>query len=279
MSYFTAVITQGSRGWRALDVDVEDVEDLDELAEGLREHALGDQVVLAILEREDQWFALVRVDGDGEPRVFVSDLELSGLSRYADVLAPAGDVDVEDFAHLLGHGPVADPAEGDGWGELEEEVEEPPAEDDDGSAPVDEAALRGRARAAEAAADRALSNGVAAEPAGGGAALDVRVAEDESAGSAESDEEVDDGPVDPTADDLAGEGLTPELDPDLARIASAPEPEPTPRWAGDPTILADLGVEPRELVGTATEEADDPASALAGIGERCGFDGLLDALR
>ena len=36
--------------------------------------SVGDEPVLAVIEHEDEWFGLVRVDGDEEPRLFVSDL-------------------------------------------------------------------------------------------------------------------------------------------------------------------------------------------------------------
>jgi putative tRNA adenosine deaminase-associated protein len=52
--------------------------------------------VLALIEHEDEWFALIRVDGDDEPRLFVSDLAAASHSRYGPLLAPAADVDSAD---------------------------------------------------------------------------------------------------------------------------------------------------------------------------------------
>jgi putative tRNA adenosine deaminase-associated protein len=94
VSYFTAVIAADGPAWRARDVDVEDAGSLDDLADILRGAAQEDGTVLAVIEREDEWFALVRVDDDDEPRVFVSDMGAASRSPYAELLAPAADVDV-----------------------------------------------------------------------------------------------------------------------------------------------------------------------------------------
>ena len=94
VSYFTAVLARHGRGWRVLDLDVDDAEDLDELADLVRNALPGAGPGLAIIEREDSWFALVRVDDDGEPRPFVSDLRESLRSRYAVVLESAADIDI-----------------------------------------------------------------------------------------------------------------------------------------------------------------------------------------
>jgi len=96
VAYFTAVIARSGRSWKARDVEVDDAGSLDELADALRQAAIDDQPVLAVIEHEDEWFALVRVDGDEEPRLFVSDLGASTQGHYADLLASAADVDVVD---------------------------------------------------------------------------------------------------------------------------------------------------------------------------------------
>ncbi len=93
MSYFTAVVARHGATWKARDVEVDEASTLDDLAEALRGVAFGDEPVLAVVEHEDEWFALVRVDGEDEPRLFVSDLFAASRSSYAELLAPAADVD------------------------------------------------------------------------------------------------------------------------------------------------------------------------------------------
>jgi len=96
VAYFTAVIARSGRSWKTRDVEVDDAGSLDELADVLRAASVGDQPVLAVIEHEDEWFALVRVDGDDEPRLFVSDLAACSVGHYATLLASAADVDVHD---------------------------------------------------------------------------------------------------------------------------------------------------------------------------------------
>lgn len=96
MAYFTAVIARTGNSWKARDVEVDDAKTLDELAGTLRSASVDDQPVLAVIEHEDEWFALVRVDGEEEPRLFVSDFGASARSPYGELLVSAADVDIED---------------------------------------------------------------------------------------------------------------------------------------------------------------------------------------
>ncbi len=117
MAYFTAVIARSGRAWKARDVEVDDAKTLDDLTDAVRGVAVDDQPVLAIIEHEDEWFAVVRVDGDDEPRLFVSDFAAASRSRYGDVLASAADVDVEE-----------DPATSDEGEDADEEEEPAPVD-------------------------------------------------------------------------------------------------------------------------------------------------------
>lgn len=105
MSFFTAVLANDGASWRAKDVDVEDCASLDDLAEMMRDVAHGANPVLTIIEREDGWFALVRVDGDDPATLFVSDLPSAQEGHYAQVVSSAADLDVEvpDGVHAYDH--------------------------------------------------------------------------------------------------------------------------------------------------------------------------------
>ena len=120
VAYFTAVIARTPSAWRARDVEVDDSTSLEELTDALRSVSVQEQPVLAVIEHEDEWFALVRVDGDDEPRLFVSDLHTASHSHYGPLLAPAADVDSADEI-------VDDDKDDDedGDGEAQDEDEEP----------------------------------------------------------------------------------------------------------------------------------------------------------
>jgi putative tRNA adenosine deaminase-associated protein len=93
VAYFTAVLARAGSGWKARDVEIDETQTLDELADILRSVAIRDQPVLAIVEREDEWFSVIRVDGEDDPRVFVSDFHAVTHSRYSELLSSAADVD------------------------------------------------------------------------------------------------------------------------------------------------------------------------------------------
>jgi putative tRNA adenosine deaminase-associated protein len=223
VSYFTAVLARHGRGWRVLDLDVDDAEDLDDLAELVRGSLPGVGPGLAIIEREDSWFALVRVDDDGDPRPFVSDLRESLRSRYGVVLESAADIDVPDGI--------------DGLAAVSVDDEEADEEDEESS---------GSASAATGSDD-------------------------------DSDDEITDDDDEP--DDIVA-GAREALAPDLSDIVvDANGGRASRTWAGDPGLLEDLGCSAAELVQLTIDEPDDPSAVLAGIGEACGFDEQLDALR
>jgi putative tRNA adenosine deaminase-associated protein len=80
--YFAAALYQSPDGWSAREVDMDHVEDLDSLVETLRD--LGDGgTALFFLEEDDEYLAIVRVDGDGDPRTFISDDRAVGTSALA----------------------------------------------------------------------------------------------------------------------------------------------------------------------------------------------------
>ncbi|HEX8001716.1 MAG TPA: tRNA adenosine deaminase-associated protein [Mycobacteriales bacterium] len=99
MPYFAAALVQLSDGWSAREVDMDNVEDLDSLVESLRDSADGG-TALFFLEEDDEYLAIVRVDGDSDPRTFISDDRAVGTSNLAalimeDVTAPE-EADAED---------------------------------------------------------------------------------------------------------------------------------------------------------------------------------------
>jgi putative tRNA adenosine deaminase-associated protein len=101
VTYATAAVARVDSEWFGDELDLDDVEDLDGVVELLRE-AVGDEADTALLfvEEDDEWFAVLRVDADDEPRVFVSDArvivssEIAGL--FAEVAIDVGADEVDD---------------------------------------------------------------------------------------------------------------------------------------------------------------------------------------
>jgi putative tRNA adenosine deaminase-associated protein len=102
--------------WRAYDLDPTELEDLDALTDAMRD--LGDGLVVAFVEEDDEYLAIVRIDEDSsDPRVFLSDRRVLGTSDLAEALladalplpAPrGGDEDDEDEAVMLHAQPIGD---------------------------------------------------------------------------------------------------------------------------------------------------------------------------
>jgi putative tRNA adenosine deaminase-associated protein len=94
VAYFTAALLRDGDKWSSRDVDLDDLTDLGELADRLRLIEAGDEPVLVLIEREDAWWAVVRVDGDEDPRVFVSDVTGAATGpygRFLDTPSTTGD--------------------------------------------------------------------------------------------------------------------------------------------------------------------------------------------
>jgi putative tRNA adenosine deaminase-associated protein len=99
--YFAAALVQSPDGWSGSEVDMENVEDLDTLVETLRDLAPpSGGSVLFFLEEDDEYLAIVRVDGDADPRTFISDDRAVGTSSLAALVmedvAPPEEAEAEE---------------------------------------------------------------------------------------------------------------------------------------------------------------------------------------
>lgn len=71
MSYFAAVLARRRARWAATEVDLDDCESVEDIAEVIRD-VPGD-VRLLVVEQDDEYAVLGRVDADDEPRLFLTD--------------------------------------------------------------------------------------------------------------------------------------------------------------------------------------------------------------
>lgn len=84
--YFAALLARTEDGWEASDTELDDVETLSDLADLAREAAPDEDTVLVLIEQEDRWFGVVRVDGEEDPRIYVSDAAAAARSSYGEIL-------------------------------------------------------------------------------------------------------------------------------------------------------------------------------------------------
>ncbi|MGR8009673.1 tRNA adenosine deaminase-associated protein [Streptomyces hypolithicus] len=84
--YFAALLARTEDGWKASDTELDDVETLSDLTDLARGATVDDDTVIIFIEQEDAWFGLVRVDGEEDPRIYVSDAAAAARSSYGEIL-------------------------------------------------------------------------------------------------------------------------------------------------------------------------------------------------
>ncbi|WP_069773416.1 MULTISPECIES: hypothetical protein [unclassified Streptomyces] len=105
--YFAALLARTEDGWEASDTELDDVETLSDLADLAREASPDEDTVLVLIEQEGSWFGVVRIDGEEDPRIYVSDAAAAARSSYGEILLTdellgrdPGDEDVLDALDL-----------------------------------------------------------------------------------------------------------------------------------------------------------------------------------
>lgn len=101
--YFAALLARTEDGWQASEPDLDDVETLADLSDLARAAGEEDETVLVFIEQEDAWFGVIRLDGEDDPRIYVSDAAAAARSSYGEILLTDEVLgrDPEDFDDLV----------------------------------------------------------------------------------------------------------------------------------------------------------------------------------
>lgn len=104
-------LARGGGSWSAHELDLAAAPDLDALVDLLRD--LSEDVALGFVEEDDEYLAVVRVDGESEPRVFLSDRRVLGSSElaerlFADALPVVAPTEADDDGPALLAAPAGD---------------------------------------------------------------------------------------------------------------------------------------------------------------------------
>jgi putative tRNA adenosine deaminase-associated protein len=97
VAYFAALLARSADRWTARDADLDEIEDVAGLVELMREIPEDDDeedepdTTVLLLEQEDVWFAVVRLDAEEDPRLFVSNVAACSRSAYGELLL-SGDL-------------------------------------------------------------------------------------------------------------------------------------------------------------------------------------------
>jgi putative tRNA adenosine deaminase-associated protein len=84
--YFAALLARTEDGWQASEPDLDDVETLADLSDLARRAGDEEETVLVFIEQEDAWFGVIRVDGEEDPRIYVSEAAAAARSSYGEIL-------------------------------------------------------------------------------------------------------------------------------------------------------------------------------------------------
>ncbi len=85
MSYFAAVLARADDEWRAVEVDLDDCESIDDLADAARDVPGG--IRLLVVEQDDEYAILARVDDRSVTRAFLSDGHAADAYPLAAIVA------------------------------------------------------------------------------------------------------------------------------------------------------------------------------------------------
>lgn len=111
MPHFAAVFVRRPDGWTGREVRMDGLETLDEVADLMRDTAREDEPALLYVEEDDEWFALVRVDGSEDPRAFISDVRAPSTSDLAAVVyEPAAGAEIAAGEEARGLTVAGEPA-------------------------------------------------------------------------------------------------------------------------------------------------------------------------
>lgn len=108
--YIAALLARTEDGWEASDTELDDVEALSDLTDLARDASVDEDTVLVYIEQEDAWFGVVRVDGEEDPRIYVSDASAAARSSYGEILLtdellgrePGAEVEIAALEELVG---------------------------------------------------------------------------------------------------------------------------------------------------------------------------------
>ncbi|HEY6740457.1 MAG TPA: tRNA adenosine deaminase-associated protein [Actinopolymorphaceae bacterium] len=87
MSYFATALAKIDGEWQGSELDLDEVEGLEDVADAALALEPEDGLVIVLVEH-DHWFGIVRVQDDDEPRTYVSDASEAARTSLGELLLP-----------------------------------------------------------------------------------------------------------------------------------------------------------------------------------------------
>ncbi|RNL83208.1 tRNA adenosine deaminase-associated protein [Halostreptopolyspora alba] len=115
MSVFAAVFCRSADTWLGTEVDLSGTESIDDVADLMRDVSgvhgpdAAEGTMLLLIEADDEWFGLVRVDDHSDPLVFLSDARVVHEHPLAALLLESGEFEPPEQTEGTGQKPYPDP--------------------------------------------------------------------------------------------------------------------------------------------------------------------------
>ena len=96
MTHVATVLVCTGDDWTARELDLRGMEDVDSVADAVRDELGSDGPAVMFVEEDDEYFVALRLDNiDADPRVFLSDVRAVDTSELAAMLYGEAEEDVE----------------------------------------------------------------------------------------------------------------------------------------------------------------------------------------
>lgn len=115
MSIFSAVFARAGGDWESGEVDLAEAGSIDDITDLMRDVAGADDpaaaegVMVLLMEADDEWFGVVRVDDRADPRVFLSDARAVHSNPVAELLLDSGAIHEPEVVEGTGQKPFPEP--------------------------------------------------------------------------------------------------------------------------------------------------------------------------
>ncbi|MBB4935384.1 putative tRNA adenosine deaminase-associated protein [Lipingzhangella halophila] len=115
MSIFAAVFCLSADTWMGTEVDLDGAESIDDVADLMRDVSgahgpdAAEGTMLLLIEADDEWFGLVRVDDHSDPQVFLSDARVVHEHPVAELLLESGEIEAPEQVEGTGQKPYPNP--------------------------------------------------------------------------------------------------------------------------------------------------------------------------
>ncbi|MCU1677480.1 MAG: hypothetical protein JWM93_2238 [Frankiales bacterium] len=96
MTHVATVLVRTGDDWTARELDLSGMEDVDSVADAVRDTVSGDGPAVMFVEEDDEYFVAMRLDdADADPRIFLSDVRAAETSELAAMLYGEGEEEVD----------------------------------------------------------------------------------------------------------------------------------------------------------------------------------------